>query len=165
MFNGQPYNTRAVTDRIQEVIERTLRSWNELLPLWLEAITTAVTVEPPRMSPTPPSVMQNGENRGASAGDGSSAIAIEMISMRPVTVSIDLRENSDQMPLATLGLRAVDRSKPELSEIGIESDAASGIKVRICVPQSHPAGTYSGVIVNRETGESHGTLTVRVLDL
>ena len=160
MLNGQPYNTRAVTDRLQEVIERTLHSWSELLPLWLEAITTAVTIEPPRMSPTPPPRMQNGEN----PGDGSSAISIEMISMRPVTVSIDLRENSGQMPLATLGLRAVDRSKPELSEIGIEPDAAGGIKVRICVPQLHPAGTYSGVIVNCETGESRGTLTVRVLD-
>src|SRR5215469_13278543 len=50
MLNGQPYNTRAATDRLQEVIERTLRSWSELLPLWLEAITTAVTIEPPRMS-------------------------------------------------------------------------------------------------------------------
>lgn len=164
MLNGQPYNTRAATDRLQEVIERTLRSWSELLPLWLEAITTAVTIEPPRMSPTPPPVMQNGESRGSISGDGSSAIEIEMISMRPVIVSIDLRENSDKMPLATLGLRAVDRSKPELSEIGIEPDAAGGIKVRICVQQSHPAGIYSGVIVNRETGESRGTLTVRVLD-
>lgn len=163
-LNGQPYNTRTAADRLQEVIERTLRSWSELLPLWLEAVTMAVTIEPPRMPSTSPPVMQNGENRDAGGGDGSSAIAIEMIATRPVTVSIDLRENSDQMPLAALGLRAVDRSKPELSEIGIEPDVAGGIKVRICVPQSHPAGTYSGVIVNRETGESRGTLTVRVSD-
>ena len=86
MLNGQPYNTRAATDRLQEVIERTIRSWRVLLPLWLEAITTAVTIEPPRMSPTPPPVMQNGESRGSISGDGSSAIEIEMISMRPVTV-------------------------------------------------------------------------------
>ncbi|MBV8055502.1 MAG: hypothetical protein JO071_09720 [Deltaproteobacteria bacterium] len=164
MLNGQPYNTRAAADRIQEVIERTLGSWRELLPLWLEAVATAVTIEPLRMPPTPPPAMPNGENRDASAGGGASAIAIEMMSIRPVTVSIDLRENSDQMPLAALGLRAVDRSKPELSDIGIEPDVAGGIKVRICVPQSHPAGTYSGVIVNRETGESRGTLTVRVVE-
>jgi hypothetical protein len=164
MLNRQRYNTRAATDRLQEVIERTLRSWSELLPLWLEAIATAVTVEPPRLPATPPAPLGNSENRGPGGGEGSSAIAIEMISSRPVRVAIDLRDNSEQMPLAVLGLRAVDRSKPELSEIVIESDVAGGIKLRICVPPPHPAGIYSGVIVNSETGESRGTLTVRVLD-
>lgn len=159
MLNGQPYHTRAATDRLQEVIERTIRYSSELLPLWLEALTTALRIEPPRMPPAPPAMLR-GENQDR--GEGSTAVAIEMISTRPVTVSIDLRENSEQMPLAALGLRAVDRSKPELGDIGVEPDPAGGIKLRICIPRSYPPGTYSGVIVNRETGESRGTLTVRV---
>jgi len=163
-LNGKPYNTRTATDSLQEVIERTVRYSSELLPLWIEAMVTAVRVEPARMPPAPPNSNGNGGAREAGAGEGSTAVAIEMISTRPVTVSIDLRENSERMPLAALGLRAIDRSKPELAEIAIEPDADRGIKVRIHVPSSHPAGTYSSVIVNRETGESRGTLTVRVTD-
>jgi len=159
MLNRQPYNTRTATDVLQEVIERTLRYSSELLPLWLEALTTAVRIEPPRMPSALPA-MSREEN--PHDGGGSTMVAIEMMSTQPVTVSIDLRENSERMPLAALGLRAVDRSKPELSDIGIEPDPAGGIKLRICIPQSYPPGAYSGVIVNRETGESRGTLTVRV---
>jgi len=172
-LNGQPYNSRATTDRVQEVIERTIRYSTELLPLWIEALTTAIRVDPPRMpSPmpssfgaSPPPIWDgNGHEASSASSEGSTAIAIEMISTQPVTVSIDLRENSERMPLVTLGLRALERDKPELSEIEIASNGESGIKLRIRVPASHPAGTYSGVIVNQETGESRGTLTVRVSD-
>lgn len=163
MLNGQPYNTRAATDRLQEAIERTLRYSSELLPLWLEALTTAVRIEPPRMPPVP-SPKASTED-GQARNEHSTAIGVEMLSRQPVSVSVDLRENSERMPLATLGLRAVDRSKPELSDIRIEPDAAGGIKLRISIPHSFPSGTYSGVIVNSDTGESRGTLTVRVSDL
>jgi hypothetical protein len=87
-----------------------------------------------------------------------------MISSKPATVSIDLREDSQRMSLAVLGLRAVDPGKPELSDVDLEADPTGGLKLRICIPQSCPPGTFSGVIVNRETGESRGTLTVRVSD-
>jgi hypothetical protein len=159
MLNGQPYNARTATDLLQEVIERTLRYSTELLPLWLEALTSAVRIEPPRLPSASPGI-SGADDRDR--GDGSTAVAIEMISSRPVTVSFDLRENSERMPLAVLGLRAVERGKPELSDINIEPDPTGGLKLRICIPQSCPPGAFSGVIVNRETGESRGTLTVRV---
>jgi hypothetical protein len=162
MLNGRPYNTRAATDRLQEVIERTIRYSSELLPLWLEALTTAVRIEPPRMQPVPSPKASTEE--GQARPERSVAVGVEILATRPVSVSVDLRENSERMPLAALGLRAVDRSKPELSDIGIEPDPAGGIKLRISIPRSFPSGTYSGVIVNSDTGESRGTLTVRVSD-
>jgi hypothetical protein len=159
MLNGQPYNTRAASDRLQEVIERTIRFSSEMLPLWLEALTTALRIEPPQRPIASPASTGQTERT-----DGSIAVAIELVSTRPVTVSVDLRENSERMPLAALGLRALDRSKPELSDIGIEPEPAGGIKLKISIPQSSPPGIYSGVIVNSVTGESRGTLTVRVSD-
>jgi hypothetical protein len=161
MLNGQAYNTRTATDLLQEVIERTIRYSSELLPLWLEALTSALRIEPPRMSSPPPGTTST-EDRDR--GEHSIAVALEMISSRPATVSIDLREDSQRMSLAVLGLRAVDPGKPELSDIDLEAGPAGGLKLRICIPQSCPSGTFSGVIVNRETGESRGTLTVRVFD-
>jgi hypothetical protein len=161
MLNAEPYNIQAATDRLQEVIERTIRYSAELLPLWLEALTTAVRIEPPQTPAAAPTV-SNGGNQDR--GEGSTAVAIEMISTRPVTVSIDLRENSERMPLAVLGLRALERDKPELSDIHIAPDPAGGLRLRICIPEGHPPGSYYGVILNRESGESRGTLTVRVSD-
>jgi hypothetical protein len=158
MLNGQAYNPRGATDLLQEVIERTIRYSSELLPLWLEALTSALRIDPPRMSsPSPGTEDLAGTERAI-------AVAVEMISSKPATVSIDLREDSHRMSLAVLGLRAVDPGKPELSDVDLEADPTGGLKLRICIPQSCPPGTFSGVIVNRETGESRGTLTVRVSD-
>jgi len=158
MLNGQAYNTRGATDLLQEVIERTIRYSSELLPLWLEALTSALRIDPPQMSsPSPGTEDLAGTER-------SIAVAVEMISSKPATVSIDLREDSQRMSLAVLGLRAVDPGKPELADVDLEADPTGGLKLRICIPQSCPPGTFSGVIVNRETGESRGTLTVRVSD-
>ena len=163
MLNGQPYNTRAATDRLQEAIERTIRYSSELLPLWLEALTTAVRIEPSRMPPVPSPNASMDESQPRN--EHSVAVAVEIQATRPVSVSVDMRENSERMPLVALGLRAIDRSKPELSAISIAPDPAGGIKLKICIPDESPSGTYSGVIVNSDTGESRGTLTVRLTDL
>src|SRR5712675_1801466 len=45
-FNGQPYNIRPITDGFQELLEKTLRYQSELVPLWLEALSTAVRLDP-----------------------------------------------------------------------------------------------------------------------
>ncbi len=159
-LNGQHYSTRPATDRLQEVIERSLRLASELLPLWLEALASAVSIDPPRVPSASQSTVadkSDGVQRGV-------AIAIEMAANRPVTVLVDLREHSEQMPLVTLGLRAVDPGKPELSDIQIEPDEAGRLRFRIRVPPCAPSGNYCGVIVNRETGESRGMLTLRIAD-
>jgi hypothetical protein len=160
MFNGHAYNTRSATDLLQEAIERTIRCSSELLPLWLEALTSALRIEPPMSSPSPGAASAEDLDRR----EHPIAVELEMISTKPATVSIDLREDSQRMSLAVLGLRAIDGTKPELSDIELEADPAGSLKLRICIPQSCPPDTFAGVIVNRETGESRGTLTVRVSD-
>jgi hypothetical protein len=62
-----------------------------------------------------------------------------------------------------LGLHAVDSDKPGLTDITFSPAKVDGRrKLRVFVPVNQPAGSYSGVIVDRETGELRGTLTVRV---
>jgi hypothetical protein len=159
-LNGENYNTRPVTDRLQEVIERTVRLATDLLPLWLEALVSAVRIDPPPTPSGSQSMAPVEDNR--EGADRGIAISIEMIASQPVTVSLDLREHSEQMPLMTLGLRGVDPNKPELSDIHIEPDEAGGIKFRIQVPPATPPGIYCGVIVDRETGGNRGTLSLHI---
>lgn len=161
LFNGQPYQTRSMTDGFQELLERTIRFQNEMLPLWVEALTSAVRVAPtgtPGSSPSAPHPQSNGAH-----SHESRAVSVEVASHRPVQISIDLKEHSEKLPLVALGLRAVDPNAPALTDITFAPETAeSPIILRVSIADSHPAGLYSGVIVHRDTGEVQGTLTIRI---
>jgi hypothetical protein len=93
------------------------------------------------------------------------AVVIEVVSLRPVQVSAEIRPNSELQSLVALGLSAVDAGKPILKDISLVPDEVAGrIKLRLRIPESQPPGTYSGVIVNRDSGETRGTLSIRIAD-
>ncbi len=163
-FNARPYALRTVTDGFQELAERTLRFQTEMLPLWLEVMGSAIRIDPARMPYGPPGVARYPESNGAERSE-SKSISLAISSSRPAQVSIDLREGSQKLALTTLGLRAVEPDKPVLNDVSLEPETpGAGLRLRIAIPENHPAGTYSGVIVNRETGEVRGTLSVRIAE-
>jgi hypothetical protein len=161
-FNNKPYHTSTMTDGLQETLERTIRSQVELIPLWIEALGSAVKVYSPRM-PYPPGSVANAEANGVSKR-ASSEISIEVASLRPVRVSIHFSGSAETRPAVMLR-HGIDETKPVLTDISFVFDASSGAMiVRILIPDSQPPGVYSGVIVGRETGEPLGTLSVRIAD-
>ena len=149
-FSSQPYATRATNDNLQDVLERT------------------VALPDRNASALDRDARHTGEGRSVAkrsrAGAGSQAaasqrrekadtmaVSIEVVSVRPVQVSIELQPNSEAQSLVSLGLNAVDSSKPALRDISLVPDEVPGrIKLRLRIPESQPAGIYSGVIVNRE---------------
>lgn len=162
LFNGQPYQTRAMTDGFQELLERTIRFQNEMLPLFIDALTSAVKMAPIR---TPEAAPSAPPPRGSEprADEDSTAISIEVASSRPVQISIDLKENSEKLPLVTLGLRAVDPAAPVLSDVTFVAETAEHpLQLRVAIADDFPIGLYSGVVVHQVTGEVRGTLTVRI---
>jgi hypothetical protein len=162
-FSSQPYSTRATNDNLQEVLERLLRFQTEMLPLWIETLATLVKVDPSRNGHSSAPDTRPHTNGGQKVE--TMAVSIEVVSVRPVQVSVELRPNSDAKSLVSLGLHAVDSSKPALSDISLAPDEVPDrIKLRLRIPESQPAGTYSGVIVNRESGEARGTLSIRIAD-
>jgi hypothetical protein len=162
-FSSEPYAPRLANGNVQEILERVLRFQAEMVPLWLETLATLVRVDASR----------NG-NAGApgawphpNGGHNPETIpvSIEVVSRRPVQVSVDLRPNSEAKSLVALGLHSVDSGKPTLTDIRFVPDEATNrIKLRIGVPENQPAGTYSGVIVYRDSGETRGTLSIRIAD-
>jgi hypothetical protein len=80
-----------------------------------------------------------------------------------VQVSIELKDDSELLPLVTLGLRAVEQNTPVLGDIAfIPQTSENPFLVKVSIVGSCPSGAYSGVIVNQLTGELRGTMTVRV---
>ena len=162
-FSNQPYATRAPNDNLQVLVERVLRFQTEMLPLWIETLATLVKVDPAQNGYALSSVAWPRSN-GAPKAE-TMAVTIEVVSLRPVQVSVELRPNSEPQSLVALGLSAVDSGKPILKDISLVPDEVAGrIKLCLRIPESQPPGTYSGVIVNRENGETRGTLSVRIAD-
>jgi hypothetical protein len=162
-LSNQPYATRTPNDNLQVLVERMLRFQAEMLPLWIETLATLVKVDPAQNGHAPSSDLWPRSN-GAPKAE-TMAVTIEVVSLRPVQVSVELRPNSEPQSLVALGLSAVDSEKPILKDISLVPDEIAGrIKLRLRIPESQPPGTYSGVIVNRENGETRGTLSVRIAD-
>ena len=162
-FSSQPYSTRATNDNLQDALERMLRLQVEMLPLWIETLTTLVKVDPSRNGHAAAPDAWPQPNGGQKAE--TMAVSIEVVSRRPVQVSVELRPNSDAQSLVSLGLNSIDSSKPVLTDVSFVPDEVPGrIKLRLRIPESQPPGTYSGVVVNRDSGETRGTLSIRVAD-
>lgn len=162
-ISNQPYSIRAATDNLQGILERVLRFQAEILPLWIESLTTLVKVDPSR----------NGFAAAANAWPHTNggphsdtlAVSIEVASLRPVQVSIDLQPNAEADSLLALDLNAVDAKHPTLTDVRFVVDDVPG-RVKLCVriQENQPPGIYSGVIVNRDSGETRGTLSIRIVE-
>lgn len=161
LFNGQPYHhNKPVTDGFQEILDRIIRFQSELFPLFIEALTSAVSAEPMN---TPAGRAASPPAGDGSAAENSQAISVEVASTRPVQVSIDLKENSEMLPLITLGLRAVGKDTPLAGDVSFAPGSSGNpVQLRVSIANDCGPGAYSGVIVNQVTGDVRGTLTVRV---
>jgi hypothetical protein len=161
-LSTQPYATRAANGNLQDILERMLLVQAEILPLWVEMLATLVKVEPLRngyATATGARPHANGTN------PAPTAVPIEVASIRPVQVSVELVPNSDTQSLVALALSSVARGKPPLTQVSFVRDKAKGrVKLRVQIPDKQPAGTYAGVVVDRDSGEARGTLSVRLED-
>ena len=159
-LNRRPYGDLPKNEGLGDLLERLFRSQVEVLPLWLDVLGRIVNSDPASGSlwAGPGSSKDSG-----AATDGSSSVAIELLSSCPVQVSLDLRERSAGLVLETLGLRSIEAGKPELTDVAfVPGDANGSRKLRIRIPDGQPTGTYSGVIVESTTGQLRGTLTVHI---
>jgi hypothetical protein len=161
-LSTQPYATRAANGNLQDILEKMLRFQAEILPLWVEMLGTLVKVEPMRNGyATPPGAWPhaNGKN------PAPTAVPIEVASIRPVQVFMELVPNSDARSLVALALSSIAPGKPALTKVSFVRDKAEGrVKLRVQIPDKQPAGTYAGVVVDRDSGEARGTLSVRLGD-
>jgi hypothetical protein len=160
-FNSEPYNLRSATDGAQGLFEMMLRLQTEMLPLWLDTMKSMLGAD--ASSTSYESGLRAKASTNGAAKEGSAVVSIELISTRPVRVSLELRDHSEKLPLVSLGLRAVDPDRPMITDISfVPGDDGDGPRLRIRIPEGQPPGVYSGVIVNRDTGEARGTLSVRL---
>jgi hypothetical protein len=158
------YGPAAMTGDVREATERMVRYSADLVALWLDFVNAT---------------FGNGDLlRAFSAGwppaagtaapmpaAAPPAVSIEIASRRPLRVSLDLKPGATARPLAAHPLRALEADTPALAELTFERGGDGGsLALRIRVPEAQPAGIYTGVVVDRGTGEPLGTVTARLSD-
>jgi hypothetical protein len=156
-LNSQTYTSRFAGDSLQGLVQRMLRYQGDLIPLWLEIVSGLVKADPGRFETRDPS------SANGMANSQSNQIAIELVSKRSVRVRFELRENRQASELASAGLHAVEAGKPPLTDVKLVPDTSGRwSKIQVTIPDDHPAGTYSGVITERKTGEIRGMLSIHI---
>ena len=160
----QPYNMRAFGGNFQQVAELMLRYSTEMMPIWFEMLRVLVdsgTQYSQGMQTAPPQEPPREE----SSQRGTLPISLEIASKLPIRVQFDLKPGADLRQLAVLGLRSLDSTKPELTGVTLVPPSNGGPPgLRVKIPDDQPSGTYLGIIADRNTSESRGTLTITVVE-
>jgi hypothetical protein len=91
------------------------------------------------------------------------ALTLDVQSARRIEISIDLRPRSSGLSLVVHELRAPEPDKPRLAGVTLEGmPDEERVVLRLHVPDDHPPGVYSGVILDARTSLPRGTLSVRI---
>lgn len=163
------YASKAGVEDISSLLQRALRYSTDIVPIWLELLNSVAASERLRSSlksirPIVESALGKGAT-GNGAGQAASSVSIEIASSRPTRVDVDLGPGTEKLPLMTYGLVARDPCKSPLRDVEFVRDNRRERRcVRVSIPADQAAGTYSGTIVDSETGEVRGSLTVRIGD-
>ena len=154
-------------DSIQELVAQGIRFYSSLAPLWsgvLDSIASSTVArdgaraDGRAAAPRAPADMLRTAASGAAA-----PVIVEIASTRMTRITVDLAPNPGAGTLAINGLHALEAEKPPLKDIAFTIEAGSNrAVVRLRVPDGQPAGTYCGVIVDKDSGEPRGTITLRV---
>ncbi len=89
--------------------------------------------------------------------------AIEVASVRPARVALDLTPGADPATLATAGLHAMEAGRPPITEVAfIPGGAGERPVLSIRVPATAAPGIYAGAIVDRKNGEPRGAISLKV---
>lgn len=94
---------------------------------------------------------------GAGTQGTSAHVSVEVEARGHAKVMLDLAANAVGASLHAPALYSLDGASPPLTLIVFE-----GLSLHVKIPDEQPAGTYSGVVVDRRTNEPKGTLSVQL---
>jgi hypothetical protein len=160
---------------VEELIERVQRVYQDVGALCFDALDVVSRSPALLRWFTRREAGDRDASGAAPAGDGRgdagpfaapAPVSVEIASARRVLVSLNLADPAvaSRLPLVH-ALHACDPAFPPLTDIGFRRDPASpGPVLQLRVPDRQPAALYTGVVVDRETNEPRGTLSVRVFE-
>jgi hypothetical protein len=100
---------------------------------------------------------------GTLNGTGA-AFSVEIASARTTEVMLNVGPSPEPYTPFVHALHAASRTAPPMTAISFQKSSRSNMPVLLLrIPSKQPAGLYTGVVVDKDTNQPRGTLTVRVL--
>jgi hypothetical protein len=156
-LNRRSYDRGAMGSDLREVADRVWRYYTDLGGLWVEFLSSFAGD-----SDLVRRLFGAWQPSNPAATNGATAVSIEVSCARPANVTLDLQPHSEGMRLVCQELRSLDAWKPPLSDVAFEPRPGGRVSLRIRVPEGHPPGTYTGAIIDRDSSDARGTLSVRL---
>ncbi len=151
----------SVLGSTEDIAQRVVRAASDSMSLWLEfmARSGGGLVQPQKDAVPPLSTTPNVPAAPAIEGF---QVAMEVDSLRPVTVSLDLRSDTRRSELTIGRLHPRDSKATPLKDVEIRAASRGGLTVRLRVEPDQPAGIYHGVMIDERTSLPAGTMSVEI---
>jgi hypothetical protein len=131
----------------------------ELGTNWLDLLAACVSGSAPAGSAQPPPAAQDG-----AAGTPGTIIRLASRKIAQVTLS-PLTPTSPVVVPVVIGLHSVDPTLPAINTLRFSAaPGRSQLVLNIRISDNQPAGIYSGLVIDSDTNQPIGTLTIRIHD-
>jgi hypothetical protein len=145
---------------VQDIGQSMLRAVSDSMSLWLEFM--ARSMGGATSSPARPSSQPDDASSTPSMQSRGLRVAVEVDSIRPTTVAVDLRSDVRGVDLCVERLHPRNRAGAPLTGVEIAGTDAEMPRIRLRIDPEHPPGVYDGVIVNKVSSLPAGTISVDI---
>jgi len=152
-LGGAPSGLGSATVNATDIASRLLRYATDLAALHFDLM--AVLTQSPGLNGVPGST-------APTQGQGS-RVSIEIASNRKNQVTLDLWAGNQTAGLTVPALHSAESEKTPLTEVSFVAGTDElPARLRIVIPESQPAGVYSGLILDSASSQAKGTLSLKL---
>jgi hypothetical protein len=143
-----------------------LRLSKDLAEVYLAAMTPIIrkaNQDATTAGHTTPSSSAAGMHGVKDAGTKTVAIAVRVDSRRRTKVTVQLYGSTDVRSLTVYPLRTANGNQPALTKVSFAMDEALGVAtLDVYIPDKQPIGQYAGVVINQNTQQPTGMVSVHI---
>jgi hypothetical protein len=138
-------------------------AWMELMQQWA-SVVQAAPKESPLGGAGPFTVGRTPRDPSASAEAGSRsrrALTIFVQALGRAEASVEFGELSDLEGLMVTELRSLGGDAEPIREVTLQASATEPAQLTIRIPEAQPAGTYNGLLLEKDSQKPRGAVTCR----
>ena len=155
-LGGMPSGVGSATFGVNDIANRLLQYSTDLAALHFDLMATLLH----------PAAMSGAMPGAAPSQDSGARVMIEIESKRKNQVTLDLWPHSQTANLTVPALHAAESDKSPLTDVSfVPGTDDVPARLHIVVSDSQPPGLYSGLILDADSGQANGTLSLRLDEL
>ncbi len=153
--DGEP-----MSDKATNPMTAAMQAWMDLTQFWMGPFMSAMGGA--ANMPRPDAWDFGGPDRPAPRTTNAAAVSLHLSAEQPTRVNVDLHPGAVADRLSAQPLRPLDNeTAPPLDAVEMTATDA-GVVLSIAVPRDQPAGSYAGLLIDRDRKTAAGTITVFV---